>query len=89
MYLWFGQENSSFPRQASSLNDIARRLQLLNKRGWVKTPCTIYVYKSYKAWEDGLDFKNYDWDGERLSKSKTQPAAFANRLFFGKLEGGV
>ena len=89
MALWFGQESSCFPQRAKSMKDILSRLQRLHKRGWVKTPSTIFVYKSYKALEDGFDYTNYDWDGERLRKSKTQPAAFANRLFFGKLEGGV
>tara|TARA_R100000655_G_scaffold31688_2_gene63381 strand:- start:675 stop:965 length:291 start_codon:yes stop_codon:yes gene_type:complete len=96
MALWFGQEISYFPQmryvhpqKAKSMKDILSTLQRLHKKGWVNTPSTIYVYKSYKAYKCGFDYVNYDWDGERLRKSKTQSASFANRLFFGKLEGGV
>ena len=45
-----------------------------------KRPNRVKVFKSVKKLKEGLDYTNYEWDGENLKKSNAQPAVEINQL---------
>lgn len=74
MTLWIGK-NSVYSK-AKSLKDYEARL----KRTSADKSFRVEVFKSFKKLKEGLDYTNYEWDGENLRKSNVQPAVEINQL---------
>ena len=74
MTLWIGK-NSVYSK-AKSLKDYEARL----KRTSANKSFRVEVFKSFKKLKEGLDYTNYEWDGENLRKSNVQPAVEINQL---------
>ena len=74
MTLWIGK-NSVYAK-AKSLKDYEAKL----KRTSADKSFRVQVFKSVKTLKEGLDFTNYDWNGESLKKSNVQPAVEINQL---------
>lgn len=75
MTLWIGK-NSVYSK-AKSLKDYEARL----KRTSADKSFRVEVFKSLKKLKEGLDYTNYEWDGENLRKSNVQPAVEINQIF--------
>ena len=75
MTLWIGK-NSVYSK-AKSLKDYEARL----KRTSADKSFRVEVFKSFKKVKEGLDYTNYEWDGENLRKSNVQPAVEINQIF--------
>ena len=74
MTLWIGK-NSVYSK-AKSLKDYEARL----RRTSADKSFRVQVFKSIKTLMEGLDYTNYDWNGENLKKSNAQPAVEINQL---------
>ena len=75
MTLWIGK-NSVYSK-AKSLKDYEAMLQ----RTSADKSFRVEVFKSLKKLKEGLDYTNYEWDGENLRKSNVQPAVEINQIF--------
>ena len=72
MALWIGI--NSIYKKVNSLKEYAEGR--MTHRG----PNRVKVFKSVKKLKEGLDYTNYEWDGENLKKSNDQPAVEINQL---------
>ena len=75
MSIWVGK-NQMYAK-AKSLKDYEAKL----KRTSADKSFRVQVFKSAKKLTEGLDYRNYDWNGESLRKSDVQPAVELNRIF--------
>tara|TARA_B100001115_G_C15651115_1_gene313695 strand:+ start:410 stop:646 length:237 start_codon:yes stop_codon:yes gene_type:complete len=73
MTLWIGK--NSIYKKANSLKEYAEG------RMTHRAPNRLKVFKSLKKLKEGLDYTNYEWDGENLRKSNVQPAVEINQIF--------
>ena len=76
MSIWVGK-NQVYAK-AKSLKDYEAKL----KRTSADKSFRVQVFKSAKQLTEGLDYRNYDWDGESLRKSNVQPAVELNQIFY-------
>ena len=74
MTLWIGR--NQIHRQVKSLKVYEAMLQ----RTSADKSFRVEVFKSFKKLKEGLDYTNYDWNGENLRKSNVQPAVEINQL---------
>tara|TARA_R100001198_G_C5050147_1_gene106519 strand:- start:166 stop:402 length:237 start_codon:yes stop_codon:yes gene_type:complete len=72
MALWIGI--NSIYKKVNSLKEYAEG------RMTHRAPNRVKVFKSVKKLKEGLDYTNYEWDGENLKKSNAQPAVEINQL---------
>ena len=75
MSLWIGR--NQIHRQVKSLKVYEAMLQ----RTSADKSFRVEVFKSFKKLKEGLDYTNYEWDGENLRKSNVQPAVEINQIF--------
>ena len=75
MTLWIGR--NQIHRQVKSLKVYEAMLQ----RTSADKSFRVEVFKSFKKLKEGLDYTNYDWNGENLKKSNVQPAVEINQIF--------
>lgn len=75
MALWIG--TNSIYKKVNSLEEYA---EMLYYRAESQDPFRVKVFKSLKKLKEGLDYTNYDWNGENLKKSNAQPAVEINQL---------
>ena len=75
MTLWIGR--NQIHRQVKSLKVYEAMLQ----RTSADKSFRVEVFKSFKKLKEGLDYTNYDWNGENLRKSNVQPAVEINQIF--------
>jgi len=75
MTLWIGR--NQIHRQVKSLKVYEAMLQ----RTSADKSFRVEVFKSFKKLKEGLDYTNYEWDGENLRKSNVQPAVEINQIF--------
>ena len=75
MTLWIGR--NQIHRQVKSLKVYEAMLQ----RTSADKSFRVEVFKSLKKLKEGLDYTNYEWDGENLRKSNVQPAVEINQIF--------
>ena len=75
MSIWVGK-NQMYVK-AKSLKDYEAKLKRTN----ADKSFRVQVFKSVKKLTEGLDYRNYDWDGESLRKSDVQPAVELNQIF--------
>ena len=83
MALWIG--TNSIYKKVNSLGEYAEMLYYKERSGSLyfqesDMPYTVKVFKSVKKLKEGLDYTNYEWDGENLKKSNAQPAVEINQL---------
>ena len=75
MTLWVGR--NQIHTQVKSLKVYEAMLQ----RTSADKSFRVEVFKSFKKLKEGLDYTNYDWNGENLRKSNVQPAVEINQIF--------
>ena len=75
MALWIGR--NQIHKQVKSLKVYEAMLQ----RTSADKSFRVEVFKSFKKLKEGLDYTNYEWDGENLRKSNVQPAVEINQIF--------
>mgnify|MGYP000268076021 CR=1 FL=1 len=83
MALWIGI--NSIYKKVNSLKEYAEMLYYRERSGSLDfqesdMPYRVKVFKSVKKLKEGLDYTNYEWDGENLKKSNAQPAVEINQL---------
>ena len=75
MTLWVGR--NQIHRQVKSL----KVYEAMLRRTSADKSFRVEVFKSFKKLKEGLDYTNYEWDGENLRKSNVQPAVEINQIF--------
>lgn len=75
MTLWVGR--NQIHRQVKSLKVYEAMLQ----RTSADKSFRVEVFKSFKKLKEGLDYTNYEWNGENLKKANVQPAVELNQIF--------